>query len=141
MQDANKLFKEQCIDKWEQTYQETETGEHYKTFQPSVYKSIDMSKMPRRYQTLIFRLQTGHCGLRAYLYKIGKVESPHCSYCLTEETVSHFILHCPAYENERNHLKEKVEELKAPFEIRILLSDTNLMSYVAEFTIATTKKI
>jgi hypothetical protein len=35
--------------------------------------------LPRRAQTLIFRFQTGHCRLRAHLYRLGLIHTDACS--------------------------------------------------------------
>ena len=79
--EAGGIFYEICKTKWNTRYQESTTGNHYKTIQPSVFRSVDVQNMSRKYQTILFRLQSGHCNLRAHLHRIGKSDSPNCINC------------------------------------------------------------
>ena len=57
-----------------------------------------------RYQVIIFRLQTGHCQLRAHLYKIVQVDSPRCTRCRSEKTAQQLILFRVRFQPERQHM-------------------------------------
>lgn len=56
------------------------------------------------------QLMTGHGCFNSYLYRIGKAESPICSYCTMEDTTEHHIMICNKWDSEREILKEKIGE-------------------------------
>ena len=76
-------------------------------------------------------------GLRSHLHRFGKTDSLMCNNCSTEETVSHFVLQCPVYEQERSQLKLKARELGIQFELCTILWDPRLMRYAIEFVLLT----
>ena len=50
----------------------------------------------------IYQLRSGHIPLNAYLHRFKLVDSAQCPACgAPRETPQHFVLECPAYENER----------------------------------------
>ena len=49
-----------------------------------------------------FRLLTGNCPLNGFLYKVWLTESPRCPCGSNVESVHHFILECPRYEEIRS---------------------------------------
>ena len=120
---------------------ESTRGAHKRDYQPSVYRSMDFEKLSTKYHRILFRLQTGHCGLRSHLHEIGKVDSPLRRNCFMEETVAHLILHCPVYEEERTMLFTKVYEAKAQFALLKILTDMRIMPYTAEFLLLTGRNI
>ena len=64
------------------------------------------SRLPRRHASLLFQLRCGHVPLNKYLHRIKRVDSPTCSACNQyEETISHFLLHCPAYSVPRLQMR------------------------------------
>lgn len=64
-----------------------------------------VARLPRRHSALLFQLRTGHAPLRKHLACIGKADSPTCSRCrAARETVTHYLLDCPAYERARRTL-------------------------------------
>ena len=55
-------------------------------------------------RTQVFaRLKTGCTFLNEYAHRIGKTESPLCTYCdmETPETLEHFMFECEHWETER----------------------------------------
>ena len=63
-----------------------------KTNQVDYSPSTDpINRLARHEQTTIFRLRTGHCGLREYLKRIGIMDSALCD-CKEEEQTVHHIL-------------------------------------------------
>ena len=87
------------------------------------------------------RLHTGHCGLRSHLQRIGEVDPPLCRNCFMEETVAHFILHCPVYAEERSILFSKVYEANAQLTLLRIPTDMRVMPYVAEFVLLTERNV
>ncbi|KIJ25198.1 hypothetical protein M422DRAFT_108546, partial [Sphaerobolus stellatus SS14] len=57
--------------------------------------------LPRRSCSIITQLRTGFIGLNSYLYKVKAVDSPKCPHCQVTESVTHFLLHCRRYIQQR----------------------------------------
>jgi hypothetical protein len=67
--------------------------------------------IPRRHATLLVRLRTPHIPLNKHLFSIGKSASPKCpAYACkaADETVQHFLFHCPKYRTQRQQLEKEV---------------------------------
>ncbi|KAK7100641.1 hypothetical protein V1264_023558 [Littorina saxatilis] len=58
-------------------------------------------KLERNQQTLIFRLRTGHCGLRAPLKRIRITDTTLCECGQADQTPSHMLQDCPSHEARR----------------------------------------
>jgi hypothetical protein len=55
----------------------------------------------------VLQLMTGHCNLGGYLHRIGKRDTPECSFCGEEdETVGHFLMRCRRWDRERNEISD-----------------------------------
>lgn len=55
-------------------------------------------EITHRKSSLLVQLRTGHVPLNQYLHRFHLVESPLCLACNADvESVSHFLIHCPAY--------------------------------------------
>ena len=71
---------------------------------------ISNPKLPRQAASLITQMRIGHIPLNKYLYRFKRVDSPRCPACgEAEETVEHFLLHCPAYAHERWALEKAIK--------------------------------
>ena len=60
-----------------------------------------INTLDRRTQTTIFRLRTGHCGLRKHLKRLGLADSVHCECGSEEQTPEHILQTCPRMETVR----------------------------------------
>ena len=60
-----------------------------------------MSQLQRSQQTMIFRLRTGHCRLRAHLYRLGLSHTPDCPCETGPQTPEHVLQSCPLYQDAR----------------------------------------
>ena len=60
-----------------------------------------INTLDRRTQTTIFRLRTGHCGLRKHLKRLGLADSAHCECGSEEQTPEHILQTCPHLETVR----------------------------------------
>ena len=60
-----------------------------------------INTLGRRTQTTIFRLRTGHCGVRKHLNRLGLVDSAHCQCGSEEKTPEHIPQTCPHLETVR----------------------------------------
>ncbi|KAK7096448.1 hypothetical protein V1264_005748 [Littorina saxatilis] len=60
-----------------------------------------INKLDRRSQTTIFRLRTGHCGLKKHLKRLGLADDAHCECGSEEQTPEHILQNCPHLETIR----------------------------------------
>ena len=55
----------------------------------------NLNKLPRREQSIIFQLRTGHIPLNSYLHRIKPLHPSACPLCdAPEETVEHLLFEC-----------------------------------------------
>jgi hypothetical protein len=69
-----------------------------------------MSGLTQRQSSIVMKLCAGHLPLNSYLHWITKRNSPNCSHpgCAGQhETISHFLLECPAYNREQHEILGK----------------------------------
>ena len=57
-----------------------------------------INTLDRRTQTTIFRLRTGHRGLRKHLKRLGLADSAHCECGSEEQIPEHILQTCPHLE-------------------------------------------
>ena len=81
----------------------------------------------RAVETAVARLRVGHAGLAKYKFRFGLSASPLCE-CGDEETVDHFLLHCPLHALERQNLLSSLrrEGISSPLTCTLLLGGSNL---------------
>ena len=60
---------------------------------------------------LKMKCRTGTIQLNALLHARRQTDSAACSLCGQPETVNHFILHCPAYDEKRDALHQSLAAL------------------------------
>ena len=65
-------------------------------------KEDEIKHLSRHEQTTIFHLRTGHCRLRAHLYRIGICHSPDCICQTGPQTPEHILQSCPLFTEERH---------------------------------------
>ena len=63
-----------------------------------------INHLARHEQTTIFRLRTGHCGLRAHLRRIDIMDSALCECKEAEQTVHHIHQDCLIWRKQRHQL-------------------------------------
>jgi ribonuclease HI len=60
-----------------------------------------MQHLQRHQQTTLFRLRTGHCRLRAHMYRLGLSHTPDCSCETGPQTPEHVLQSCPFFQEAR----------------------------------------
>ena len=130
-----------CKHRWNQHYVDSITGEHYKHFQPSLYRPLDSRNSSGKCHKILFRIQTGPWSFRSHLHRNEKSDTPLCQNCLMEETVARCILQYPVCEQERSILFSHVRKAHAQFSLVNLLTDPRTMPHVVEFVMFTGKRI
>ena len=86
---------------------------HHQLKKPNGYdpQKDHINTLDRRNQTTIFRLRTGHCGLRKHLKRLGLADSAHCECGSEEQTPEHILQTCPHLETVRQQFwPEDAEE-------------------------------
>ena len=81
--EAKTLLKNKRKAEWKRR-----TGDYNPTADP-------INNLQRSDQTTIFRLRTGHCGLKSHLKRIGVANSAQCDCRAAEQTVHHVLQDCP----------------------------------------------
>ena len=95
--------------KWQERWDASEQGRTLYQFRPTVgYKS----RVPHQFGTVslerrVTQLRTGYVTLRDHLYKLGLVDTKSCE-CEEPETVQHYLLACPIYEDQREILQQRL---------------------------------
>ena len=69
-----------------------------------------IASLDHRQASIIFQLCSGHIALNQHLFCIHKAESPAYPWCqgITIETVKHYLLDCPYYQNRWHMLQRKL---------------------------------
>ena len=81
------------------------TGRTYYRHRHTPNQTDPINQLHRAHQTAIFRLGTQNAPLNAHLHRIKKDHPAKCVYCPdSDETVDHFLFHCPLYDNIRTRL-------------------------------------
>ena len=88
--------------KWINEWDSDERGRSMYSFLPKPNRNDPINSLPRKAQSAIFQMRTGHCRLNSHLSRIKRNHSPMCRHCkLAIETVDHFLFECPALTGER----------------------------------------
>ena len=136
--EAKSFLNEYRCTSWNIEYQANERGSASKILLPSIHlRSIPVTS--RKYETILFPLRSGHCRLRAHLRKIGRSDSSLCENCNIPEIVTHFLLQCPQYENNRSLFKKVTANPNILFSLHSVLSDPRLLTHTVEFALASGK--
>ena len=125
---------------WQEEYNKSKTGTHYKTIEPNVTNKIKYSAKLRRKDVTITRLRLGHCSLNHYLYRIKKHATGLCSHCNVQETIEHFLMNCPHY-NIKKQIGTLSNTPNSTLTIQTMLSDTIISNRLYEVLITTGRKI
>ena len=102
-QDIKSAARKSIIFKWQQRWDISETGRFLYTFKPLVDGKLYLDLPSKDLFPIILHLRTGYCKLNEYRCKLNQCESSECD-CGEIETVQHFLLECPLYEDKRQQL-------------------------------------
>ncbi|ETO12526.1 hypothetical protein RFI_24849 [Reticulomyxa filosa] len=76
------------------------------------FEKIVLHQLEVHERRTICRVITGKVGLNYYLHKINRANAPECSWCGNEpETVEHFLMKCPRYNDLRMVWHSKVVDI------------------------------
>ncbi|XP_045107993.1 uncharacterized protein LOC123502793 [Portunus trituberculatus] len=87
-------------------------------------------KQSRILDVALTRLRLGHTRLTAHLHRLGLSPDPYCPWCRTvEETIEHFLLHCPRFHSHRVVLHDHLVALGvSTFDLPTLLAAAGVHS-------------
>ena len=89
---------------WHDRWARGNTGRIYYQHQQTPNQTDPINQLHRAHQTAVFRLRTHHAPLNAHLHRVKKEHPAKCVYCPdSDETVEHFLFHCPLYVSVRQH--------------------------------------
>jgi ribonuclease HI len=96
-----------------------------------------IDKLSRSQSAILAQLRTGHAPLNQHLFRTRCVESPVCPHCggLVVETVRHYLLQCPHYQQERHRLRRKLK--RSANSISFLLSNPLAIKPLLKYITAT----
>jgi ribonuclease HI len=92
--------------------------------------------LTRKQTSMIMQLRTGHFPLNYYLHRINKVDSDRCTNCqeddgLATETINHFLFVCPAHDEARDDLIDKIG--REHFNLIAIMKDANNMKSLVTY--------
>ena len=89
-------------------------------------------------EVIFSQFRLGYIRLNAPLHKRKQVDSHICEHCPVEETITHFLLTCPKYRQQRYTLAHKPRELNIKeLNLESLLSNTYTTREVEKYIEAT----
>lgn len=93
----------------------------------------------RRIEVALCRLRIGHAGLRQHLFRFKLSETNLCE-CGEPETIEHFFLNCILHQHQRELLKDELDQIKVPFNLKNLLGGGNYKENIQQLIINATAK-
>ena len=107
IQDIKNSSKKSIVSKWQQRWEISESGRFLHNFKPLVDSKPYLDLPSKDLFPTILQLRTGYCSLNESRFKLNQCESSEC-VCGEIETVQHFILECPLYEDNRQRLQKNL---------------------------------
>ena len=145
---AKQAYHSKLKERWKDSWTESERGDRFKEidekFPFNSYRKRTY-RLTRSQASTLNQLRSGHIPLNNYLFKINRSESDLCQACQEDnyntvqckETVKHFLFECPAYEEYRNELINKIS--RSHLNLRDMMSDTDRMTALAQYITRTSR--
>lgn len=103
--EVKKRAREKLIEKWQNRWEEEETGRWTHRLIPNITAWIKRTHGEIGYY--LTQAMTGHGKFESYLYRFKRTITPECKQCgYSEDDAEHTIFHCRAWSNERGILEE-----------------------------------
>jgi len=131
MADRVRVIRDCLLAKWEESWEFEVNVKKKGTALYEVKTKIEKwpwaSCRARALETGLARLRVGHAGLAAHLFRFNMADVPLCE-CGELETVQHFLLQCPSYNEARRSLQEglTLNGIHKPMTNKLLLGGENL---------------
>ncbi|MES9970162.1 MAG: ribonuclease H family protein [Candidatus Thiodiazotropha sp.] len=107
LQDIKSSSKKSIISKWQQRWDISDSGRFFYMFKPTVNGKLFLDIPCKELGSSILQLRTGYNQLNEYKHKLNQCDSAECE-CGDIETVQHFLLECPLYEDHRQILQRNL---------------------------------
>ena len=99
---AKRLCREVAHDRWIANWAAGTSGRSVHRFMKGPMKDDAWRSLPRKDQTVICGLRTGHTAVNAHLHRINPGRDPACRWCRApSETVEHLLLECGSLTRQR----------------------------------------
>ncbi|XP_045101462.1 uncharacterized protein LOC123498421 [Portunus trituberculatus] len=127
---AKRLLSRLCHSSWDSSLNNalrvTSMGLYRSDSSPQPW----VRKQSRILDVALTRLRLGHTRLTAHLHRLGLSPDPYCPWCRTvEETIEHFLLHCPRFHSHRVVLRDHLAALGvSTFDLPTLLAAAGVYS-------------
>ena len=109
MGDVKTAARESGKMKWQEMWDKIENGRRFFNYRNKVGLNLVLKYQSTKGEISNIQLRTGYVRLNEYLQKTNIVESNKCQ-CSHIESISHYLLECPLYENQREKLTRKLFE-------------------------------
>jgi hypothetical protein len=129
--------------KWSKEWWDLPRGQKMREIDPmtplrKLLESISHADLSHEASSHIAQLRLSHAPLNYYLWRIKKVDNARCPACrAAEETINHFLLHCPSYVHERWALNQQAIKLHKQLTLETLLGIPDMVKPLANFLDAT----
>ena len=122
---------------WNIEWQSSQSGRITKSFFPSISHAAILNRVDVPYQ--LMQLFSGHCRLNFYLSRIKSIDSPLCPCGVENETIEHFLFHCPLFSVPRTRLKTRLENSIAvwPPPLSLCVSSPYTLNALKKFILST----
>jgi hypothetical protein len=96
-------------ERWQQSPRRERMERMDKSFPFTRFRQL-LHGFTRAQCSLLIQIRSGHIPLNAHLFRLSCVDTDKCQACHnrpgvpSREIITHFLIDCPAYQNERHHL-------------------------------------
>ncbi|MBW0488302.1 hypothetical protein O181_028017 [Austropuccinia psidii MF-1] len=113
---------------------------NFRTPPKLINKALDL--LEKGPAATIDQLRTNHVPLNDYLHRIKRKDSPNCQFCSTRETPHHYLIKCPAFDDQRRHFTQQLIKHKIklnPKSLKSILDSPLAFPFLADFIIASNR--
>ena len=136
------IIKNETRSNWEKRWNLVRGNLHLGTILHKIPAQAKSQHSSRDMEVIFSQCRLGKCNLNYPLFRIKRVDSPLCDYCMTNETTHHFFINCNKFLQERATLKRNLEKKKInSFNLETLLSNPTIISEVENYIRATGRLI
>ena len=129
-------IRQRSLIEWQKQWQKNRPRPNYANT-ISLKRNKILQSLPRRINSSITQLRTGHGYFNNYLYKIPNsgILTKYCNCRQAIQTPKHLLLECRLYRKERAELKKKLKSL--PFYLNTILYTNIGLEHLEAFLIST----
>jgi ribonuclease HI len=134
-------IRKHTTNEWQTHWTNHDRGNFYKDIEPLVGTKVKYTDDSRRKEVTITRLRLGHCLLNDTLHQINRRANDNCDTCPEEETVQHYLMHCPDQQGLREKLRTLCVAKKTLFNLRTILTDPDCVDSVYDWVARSGRKL